>query len=229
MVFTLVNARNLVTQWVFFDDIHPDIFMAINQTKKFVQDDQSLAWIQTKVGAHYWDEISISSGLKISEFLQSMILSERENPPIRYAIAIDVINDQEASLLAEFGSNLVYKYDNDYASVSQPNGIVIPCNSSGEGGWINVGCDLPEPGTLKVYEHMWSGWNAKINGQSTVLIGDEWLEINLPKGNNKVEFRYNPWESYLGILFTTIGLVLTIYLWKSNNGSPRIEEIHIGV
>jgi uncharacterized membrane protein YfhO len=62
-------------------------------------------------------------------------------------------------------------------------------------------------------------WYAAVDGKSTVLESNKWLQVAAPAGNHHYSFRYLPWDVPLGILISMVGLGLVIYLWRKPEGS----------
>lgn len=142
--------------------------------------------------------------------------NKRTWPPPTLEMSVDAAVAGAANYVGQAGSfHLLQQADNYYAVVD--TGVVkIPCLATAFGGDIDVTCETPASGTLTVYENNWTGWGATIDGTPSTLREGDWLSVDLPAGQHTVQFRYRPWDVYVGITLTVIGciLALAVSLWK---------------
>lgn len=64
--------------------------------------------------------------------------------------------------------------------------------------------------TSIVYE---KGWKVKINGKkvNTIELPNGFTGIEVPKGNNIIEFKYTPTGFTLGMYASILGIILLVY------------------
>ena len=58
-----------------------------------------------------------------------------------------------------------------------------------------------------------------MDGEPIKLVGFERLEVIAPAGEHTYQFRYQPWDVFLGLALSLIGVILSIYIWRTNPGS----------
>jgi len=74
-----------------------------------------------------------------------------------------------------------------------------------------------------VYENQWSGWSATRDGRPSALGPGQWLTTAAPMGlHHYYAFRYRPWDVFLGLGLTLLGLLLAARLWVSRP-APAVE------
>jgi hypothetical protein len=81
---------------------------------------------------------------------------------------------------------------------------------------VQIDAQLSEPGILVLTDAFYPGWKARVDGQERKILRANYLfrAVELPAGNHKVEFIYDP-ESFkigLAISLFTIGLLVTVPL-----------------
>ena len=84
-------------------------------------------------------------------------------------------------------------------------------------------CNINVPGRLVVKENMWSGWRAWMDGERVPLLGEHWLEVSAPAGEHSFEFRYQPWDVPVGLMFAVLGVMLVFLLWRTRPLEIDIE------
>src|SRR5690606_7634602 len=112
-------------------------------------------------------------------------------------------------LVDENSVGLVYRstLPNQYATVSSGG----TCSAHGEAGNIDSTCESPEAGTLTVQENAFDGWSATVNGNGVELAdGQQWVTIEIPAGTSTIELRYRPWDFWVGLMLSLIGVALAI-------------------
>jgi hypothetical protein len=81
---------------------------------------------------------------------------------------------------------------------------------------VQIDAQLSEPGILVLTDAFYPGWKARVDGKEQKILRANYLfrAVELPAGNHKVEFIYDP-ESFkvgLAISLFTIGLLVTVPL-----------------
>jgi hypothetical protein len=109
--------------------------------------------------------------------------------------------------------NLVINPGNEYAVVETASGPAN-CDAVSRGGIIDVTCVAPADGNLIVLEHYYSGWTATVDGERVDMEYSPWLSVNLQPGEHHIRFVYRPWDVWVGLILTLVGIGLCIYLIK---------------
>jgi uncharacterized membrane protein YfhO len=81
------------------------------------------------------------------------------------------------------------------------------------GGNIQIDCNADASGVLTVHENMYNGWGATRDGNGASLQGNRWLMVDAPAGAHHYEFRYRPWDAFLGLGITLLGLTAAVLIW----------------
>lgn len=98
----------------------------------------------------------------------------------------------------------------------------VPCPAHALGGQIDVTCTSNDGGQLVVREYYWTGWKAWIDGDQTQLdVEADFLTLTIPAGTHTIRFEYRPWDVYVGMGLTCLGIILCCVLWaKKKNPQP---------
>jgi uncharacterized membrane protein YfhO len=129
--------------------------------------------------------------------------------------ARNAVSDLSNQKLGPFEDITVFVYpENEYALV-EADGNFIPCVAQAHGGNIDVSCNTSQSGVLIVHENSWDGWYASVDGQPTQLLdNNNWLSVAAPAGQHTFSFRYRPWDVWVGLLVTVIGIILAVVWWR---------------
>lgn len=120
----------------------------------------------------------------------------------------------EESIMTSGELELIYRPQEEYAQVMTDSGATSACTAQSLGGHIDVNCDTTEVGTLRVLDHMYSGWRAFVDGQEVKLAAyEDWLTLPASAGKHTYQFRYRPWDVYVGILLSLLGWLICVRLW----------------
>ena len=120
-------------------------------------------------------------------------------------------------LVNTIGEIKVYKRPNQHYAAVYTDKDVQPCFAFGYGGKIDVYCDTSYPGKLVMKENTWSGWMGWIDGTRVDLVGQEWIEDDVPAGKHTYQFRYQPWDVIVGLFICLIGAFLSVYVLYSTS------------
>jgi len=134
----------------------------------------------------------------------------------RLAGYIGFTNSPDSSVIVlakEKDFDVIERPEELYAGVNIGDTAAIKCAATSLGGDIDVTCNTPSPGVLKVLDYQYSGWYAWVDGKSQPLLEGDWLSVNAPSGKHTYTFRYRPWDVYLGIFLSLIGIGLVVWLW----------------
>lgn len=169
-----------------------------------------LQWVQTIWGETYWSIWSRQHHLKVAWFWSSWLKDASPPPPALEAVRASDRPDWADKKIGTVGDISVYSRTNTwYASATLNDGSMVPCSASGWGADLQISCDLPEPGRLRINEVNISGWKATVAGQEVPVIGDQgWIGIDIPAGESTTKLRYRPWEFWVGLALTLAGFIL---------------------
>ena len=108
----------------------------------------------------------------------------------------------------------LYKYDNEVFKecYNKLNKNVLKIKKNNE-RYINASINNKKNilmFTSIVYE---KGWKVKINGKkvNVIELPNGFIGIEVPKGNNKIEFKYTPPGFTLGMCASVLGIILLVY------------------
>ena len=186
----------------------------------------NLQWVAPPFGEHHYIEAAISMKLKLSPGIRAWNWKDRPFPLARLEASRPGLPPDPATQIGETDGVPIYMRESvNYAAVINPAGIQA-CDASGSGGFIQVNCDVPDPGVLVVEENTWSGWKAWRDGERVDLTGDQWLQVEAPAGRHVYEFRYIPWDVPLGLFMTLVGLGLCGWMWSRKSNSVAQTTIN---
>lgn len=222
VILSLRSAYDFNT--IFTDtDYVEDVYADIQQIQlAFLQ------WVEPPFGKHWWVEPALDARIKLTNVVMPWWWKGREKPPPYLMARLDN-NEVGVRLSYNLGEFPVFE------DASQPYAFIVtevgqlPCVAQGWGGDLRVACSVKSEGTLVVREYMWSGWKAWRDGQRVELTGRLWLEVDAPAGAHIYWFRYRPWDVYVGLMVSLIGVVVLAWLWRSDpNPIPDhpITQLH---
>jgi hypothetical protein len=196
------------------------VFLATEKTQDLYNGIHSMTtsstqWVEIPFGDHWWVEPALDSGLKLTNVAAPWWWEGRDNP--EPYLMVRSPNDAEGE---EIDPKLIDKpifreTEHSYAFIEMDNTIKT-CHAFSNGGHITVKCNTDFAGRLLVMENMWSGWRAWMDGEPIKLVGFERLEVIAPAGEHIYQFRYQPRDVFLGLALSLIGVILSIYIWRTN-------------
>lgn len=101
----------------------------------------------------------------------------------------------------------------NYAVLRTENGTVKACDSTAFAGTVTVNCSTDQPGSIRIFEHKMTGWYVWVDGVPATITDAPWLTINVTPGTHKIEYRFLPWVTIVGIvqaIITWIGSIAFI-------------------
>ena len=208
----LIGLRNLnsgAEQWLFVTDVSP----AQASTYLDVVKTDELAWVSAPLSGWGLQLISYDHNLKLSDGWRPWgIRGLSAIPPTYIAYRVDgegVPKDMEQVGTTEYASIFHSLYPNQYATSSSGGN----CSAQGEGGHISIECDVPEAGTLTVQESAFDDWRAAVDGQPVGITNNNpWISVPIPAGVSMTELRYRPWDFWVGLTLTIIGIIAATVL-----------------
>jgi hypothetical protein len=183
----------------------------------------SLEWVATPFGEHFWIEPALEAGFKVSNVVWAWNWIDRPLPSPRLA-ASRVGPPPNASLIGQMGDIPVYEDGlAEFASV-RTGTAVVPCRATGGGGQLAVECTTENDGQLVLQENAWNGWKAWIDGAPAQLSPGPRLSLTAPAGTHQYLFRYMPWDVPLGLLVTLLGFGVVGFLLLRSRRSPESDQ-----
>jgi hypothetical protein len=184
-------------------------------------------WVSMPHGEHFWAALAADAGLKLTNQFRPSRWKERQIPEAFIEGDRRGPRTGNPGYLGQIdGISLTEIPENTYAAVYTGYGR-IPCQAKARGGYIDVTCENDKPGVLMVQENLWSGWQVKYDGlrvnmadpdwQDSVfpmIEGGPWLATFAPAGLHQYEFRYRPWDIWVGLLLTVGGIGLALWMWR---------------
>ncbi len=208
LFWSLREAYVFGHNWLSTVNIDETLYQKVDYLKTDVAE-----WVNLPFGLHYWLIPGFDENLKISSAFRTWSWKNREDPPINQEATFDIVDPGAPNLIRVIdGLNYLTHFENEYAYI-QIGDQKIACTAKSSGGNIDVECPASENGQLVVYENNWTGWYAWVDGTRTTLLPSDWLSIDAPAGKHSYQFRYRPWDVWVGIFLSILGIALSIFLW----------------
>lgn len=178
----------------------------------------STQWIRMPLGEHFWQPDIADLRMKLTGFprpwhWKNRLMPEPHLEGVRFE---DAVNLPEYVRTVE-GIRILSFPQNQYAFVQSGNRQKA-CAAQALGGHITVTCRDAPAGRLVVMENYFSGWTAQCDGQRVALDPQSpWLSVWLPAGEHECRFNYRPWDVYVGLLLSLIGIGAVVYLWRKSD------------
>ena len=170
-------------------------------------------WVNFPYGDHFWIIPGFNANLKINNGFRTWIWKNRQDPPVYEEAALGAVDPAATNLIQTIaGVNILSHFENEYAFI-QSGDQKIACKANAIGGNIDVVCPESPKGQLIVYENNWTGWYAWVDKTRAALLPSDWLSADAPAGKHTFHFRYRPWDVWVGISLTILGIVLSVVLW----------------
>ena len=209
LLVALLSAYDFSQNWL----ITAPAPVQLDEITQAMQTD-STEWIDVPLGDHYWNISAIGMGLKLGSPASPWSWKGRTPPPAAIEATRDTAVLGSTNLLLSINDiNIVMHPENEYAFV-QSGALKVACKAQARGGYIDVVCPAGSPaGTMTVMENNWTGWTAQRDGVMTPLLEGNWLSVDAPAGQHTYAFRYRPWDVWVGLGLTLIGMAFCIVLW----------------
>ncbi len=185
-------------------------------------------WIYPPYTEGVWLPLGLNDNLKMVTVARPWQWIDRQPPDYAIEAIRNLDKPPTGPVLGRFGNLTVMAHpDVEYAYVDTGGGS-IPCHASAMGGNIDVECQTERAGTLIVKENNWSGWSASRDGEPIELADSPWLSVSAPAGQHHYEFRYRPWDVWVGAALSLAGLGLASLLWIRSARERRGNSIDLG-
>jgi hypothetical protein len=209
LLWSLKEAYDFGQTWLSSINIPKVLYSDVEYLKT-----ESSEWVSLPFGIHFWLIPALDAKLKIGGGVQSWLWNGREIPPINQEATINEQALQSPNLTGNIGDLYFLSYpDNEYAFIRSGNEKIV-CKAKSVGGNIDVNCPQTGKGQLIVYENYWTGWYARVDQKDIPLLQSKWLSVEAPAGKHTYQFRYRPWDVWVGFLLTLIGIGLSVFLWR---------------
>jgi hypothetical protein len=180
----------------------------------------SAEWINVAYGNHSLLPLLRQADLKLSPAFRPWHWKGRKVPDQYLNADFPKISPSTPGYVGFFDGLYVQTFPmRDYAYVDTGTER-IPCQAQARGGDIKVDCDVGGAGSLVVEENFWTGWQVTRDGQPVTLNhASTWLSVDAPAGSHHFEFHYRPWDVWVGLILTMIGVVACSWLWMRDRSS----------
>jgi hypothetical protein len=220
LLWSIEAAYTFSSPWLKLEPTPPDVYPTLQSVEQ-----PSTQWIELVYGEQFWSPAALDAGVKLAKSVRPWDWQNRPFPEpfVKGTRNINEVDTNSPNYLGQSGSLfLVNQPENQYAFIA--SGVDrFPCRAQAHGGDIEVMCEADRAGTLTVVENYWTGWQAARDGRSIELNPQSrWLSVDAPAGVHHYEFHYRPWDVWVGLSLTLIGIVLCGWLWvrarPSTNG-----------
>ncbi len=213
LLFSLFQVYHFSRRWQAVE-MPTDRLQAVEAIKDALSN-TSTQWVGYPFGDLPFAALAVEAGLKVNidEAHRNASWKDRPLPPPYIEVNKENLSPDTPGFLAQIGNYaaLFIHPENQYAFIDTGN-EKIACMAEAQGGNIDVSCDSGAAGKLIVYENMYDGWKAWVDGNPVQLLSDKWLSVDAPAGEHTFTFRYRPWDAIVGSILAVIGLILAIVL-----------------
>jgi hypothetical protein len=172
----------------------------------------SSQWVYPGIHDYLWTRALLEQGAKLTGIWRPWFWKDHEGPLPYKSFAYTFENDDHKDVYAVYNEIEVMIHDKNQYSYITSGDHVTPCPSNATGGLIKTTCQNENAGTLVVEENQWEGWTATMDGSPVELIPGTFLSVQAPVGTHTYEFRYKPWDVWVGLGVTILGIVFALYL-----------------
>ena len=179
---------------------------------------ESAQWVAPPFGEYLWYPTTLGRGMKLGNTFRPWRWKDRADPPFYLEGTRDPAATTNPDYVATYsGVNWMVHPQNAYAKVVLPSGEQVACTAASEGGNIDVDCQTTADGILVVTENSTPDWQAKIDAAGASLLPGQWLSVAAPAGTHHFSFRYRPWDVWVGLVLSLLGIILVIAgSWRSD-------------
>ncbi len=209
LIWSLKSAYDFGQNWLGVTRVDPGVYRVVEALATGTTE-----WVNLPYGEHYWAIPAFETGLKVGNAIRSWKWSGHAFPPaFREATraAGDPASSQTITTLGDI--HIVAHPENEYAYV-QVGGLIKTCQAHALGGNIDVVCPVSGSGKLIVHEYDYPGWTAWQDGTPIPLLTSPWLSVDAPAGQHVYQFRYRPWDVWVGILCSLSGMAACLVLGR---------------
>jgi hypothetical protein len=173
---------------------------------------EELEWIQPPWAEYFWLPLAEARGMKIADFVRPWFWRDQPLVQARYfALREDKPDYLKISEIKEL---MIFIDPNaHYAALTTENEDIIPCQATGWWGDLDVHCVSETPGLLTLQEYYWDGWYGEVDNQPDSILEEKFLSVEVPSGDHIIHFRYRPWDVWIGLLISGVGVLMAGIYW----------------
>jgi hypothetical protein len=209
MFFALKSAYQFGQNWLY---LIPNSRLLWESTEMMRTD--STQWTSFQSGGHYWNIPALDNGLKMTNVFSTQIWKNRDIPPAYLDSSQESVDLKNPDLMFSNSEIAVLRIPGVTYAYILAGQKIVECRANATGGTIEVTCPESPKGTLMVMENNWQGWRAWQDKVSTPLLDSQWLNVDAPAGTHSYFFRYRPWDVWVGLGFTLLGVAGCIFFWR---------------
>lgn len=169
-------------------------------------------WVTPNLNDYSWMRVILEGGGKLTNTWRPWFWKDHEAPPAYLIAEYKSKDNTQKNIIAEYDSIVVMRFSEEqYARVSTGKGSV-PCQARSTGGLIDVSCNNEEHGVLTVIENYWDGWYGEMDRKPINLFPGKYLMAEAQAGIHTYQFRYQPWDVWVGLGVSMLGWLLALYL-----------------
>jgi hypothetical protein len=222
----LIVLAALQAAAVFTEDFYRTEEFGLGTQRKVLDALQTpeLEWIQPPWAEYFWLPLTEPRGMKIAVFVRPWFWKDqKEIRPQLLALREDKPEFVKTGQVGDF--QIYTQPDVHYASLVTEAGDTIPCSATGMWGNLDVACQSESAGTLTLQEYYRDGWYGQVDGQPDSIIKGMFLSVDVPAGDHTIQFRYRPWDVWVGLFISCAGMVLAIGYWirGRRENTPSVE------
>jgi hypothetical protein len=212
LLINLIFVHRFSTEWLRSDPVD----MGMYEDTEALQT-SSTQWVNIPFGDHWWTVPAMESGLKVSNATRPWDLKDRSFPPALLDLYYHQDGVIDQSIIGSINDMDIREFPSaEYAQIAVSDTFLVVCSGFTTGGDIDVRCPSTVGGSLTVFENSMDGWHAWVDGQPVNLLPGQWLSVDLGPGPHTITFRYQPWDVWVGMALSLIGILLSIWLWCSS-------------
>lgn len=216
MVYALNSTQGYSSYWIRTAQVDPDVTLEIGKLSTATSQ-----WVDVPFTIHSWYIPALEADMKLANGIRPWTIKNKKHPEPQRAISTFQVNQNDPHLISRDNDWYFSIYDENEYAIASHNGKGVPCDAFSTGGIIDIHCPNTAGGALIVFENSWDGWNATVDGKPVNLLQGQWLSVELTPGPHTIQFRYQPWDVWVGMTLSLIGIVLCIWLWRI---SPPLSE-----
>jgi len=209
LFFSLKSAYQFGQNWLYLIPNSPALWEITKMAKS-----DSTQWVSVMEGEHFWNIAAFDTGIKLSNAYSAQEWKNRDIPPAYMEITPEPVSPENPDLVFSTAEISILRHPGVTYAYILSGESTIACRAFATGGFIDVTCPESTEGTLMVMENNWQGWRAWKDESSTPLLESQWLSVHAPAGVHSYFFRYRPWDVWVGLGFTLLGVVGCIYFWQ---------------
>jgi len=209
MFFALKSAYQFGQNWLY---LIPNSKLLWESTE--MMRTESTQWTSFQSGGHYWNIPALDNGLKLTNVFSTQIWKNRDIPPAYLDSSQESVDLKNPDLMFSNPEIAVLRIPGVTYAYILAGQKIVECRANGTGGVIDVTCPESPEGTLMVMENNWQGWRAWQDKDPTPLHDSQWLSVLTPAGTHNYFFRYRPWDVWVGLGFTLLGVAGCIFFWR---------------